>query len=35
MAPAPPTVPVRALIATSETPKRMPAAAPSSTPWCS
>ena len=28
-------MPVSALIATSETPKRMPAAAPSMTPWCS
>ena len=27
--------PVMALMATSETPKRMPAAVPMSTPWCS
>ena len=30
--PAEPTVPVRALMATSETPNRMPAAVPSITP---
>ena len=30
---SPGTVPVSALIETSETPKRIPAAAPSSTPW--
>ena len=35
MAPSEPTEPVSALIATSETPKRMPAAVPSITPWCS
>ncbi len=33
--PMSPTAPVSALIATSETPKRMPAAMPSMTPWCS
>ena len=33
--PSSPTEVVSALIATSETPKRIPAAVPSMTPWCS
>ena len=33
--PSLPMLPVRALMATSETPNRIPAAAPMSTPWCS